>query len=218
MRSLAAWQMIYEEDYVGNGLRAQARRVLLQQAASAYHNASGTQKQEILKDFVSATGYARKHAQWLLSHAEEVLTPPAVLRRRYGPEVEEALVLAWNTLNRICTKRLIPFLPDPLERLEEQGHVQMSQEHRALLLSMSAATADRLLQAHRSTHPSGRSITKAGPLLKQQIPIRTFAQWDEATPGFLEVDLVAHCGGRLQGDCLSTMTLTDVTTGWTEFR
>ena len=38
---------------------------------------------------------------------------------------------------------------------------------------------------------------QAGPLLKQQTPIRTFAQWDEAKPGFLEVDLVAHCGGRL---------------------
>jgi hypothetical protein len=71
-------------------------------------------------------------------------------------------------------------------------------------------------QAHRYTHPHGLSITKAGPLLKQQIPIRTFAQWDEAKPGFLEVDLVAHCGGRLQGGCLYTITLTDVATGWTE--
>ena len=56
-------------------------------------------------------------------------------------------------------------------------------EHRSLLLSMSAATADRLLQAHRYTHPHGLSTTKAGPLLKQQLPIRTFAQWDEAKPG-----------------------------------
>jgi len=72
------------------------------------------------------------------------------------------------------------------------------------------------LQAHRYTHPHGFSTTKAGPLLKQQIPIRTFAQWDEAKPGFLEVDLVAHCGGRLQGGCLYTITLTDVATGWTE--
>jgi hypothetical protein len=94
--------------------------------------------------------------------------------------------------------------------------VQLNEEHRSLLLSMSAATADRLLQAHRYAHPHGLSTTRAGPLLKQQIPIRTFAQWDEAKPGFLEVDLVAHCGGRMQGGCLYTITLTDVATGWTE--
>ena len=63
--------------------------------------------------------------------------------------------------------------------------MQLSKEHRSLLLSMSAATADRLLQAHRYTHPHGLSTTKAGPLLKQQIPIRTFTQWDETQPGFL---------------------------------
>jgi len=172
---------------VGNGLQTQARRVVLQQVAPAYHEASGVQRQRILEDFVRATGYARKYAQWLLHHAEEVLAPPTELHRRYGPEVEEALVLAWNTLNRLCAKRLIPFLPDLLERLEEQGHLQLSQQHRRQLLSMSAATADRLLQAHRYTHPRGVSTTKAGPLLKEQIPIRTYAQWDEAKPGFLEV-------------------------------
>ena len=198
------------------GFRTQARRVLLGQVAPAYHQASGSQKQHILEDFVSATGYARKYALWLLNHVEEVCAPPAALRRRYGPEVEEALVLAWKTLNRICTKRLIPFLPSLIETLEQHGHVQLSTEHRCQLLSMSAATADRLLQAHRYTHPHGLSTTKAGPLLKQQIPIRTFAQWDEAEPGFLEVDLVAHCGGRMQGGHLYTMTLTDVATGWTE--
>jgi site-specific recombinase XerD len=201
---------------VGNGLRTQARRVLLQQVAPAYHHASGFQKQHILEEFVAATGYVRKYAQWLLNHVEEVFAPPTALRHRYGPEVEKALALAWKTLNRICAKRLIPFLPNILEALEEDGHIQLSQEHRSQLLSLSAATADRLLQAHRYTHPHGLSTTKAGPLLKQQIPIRTFAQWDEATPGFLEVDLVVHCGGRLQGGCLYTITLTDVATGWTE--
>src|SRR5260221_7583927 len=205
-----------QEEDVGNGLRTQARRVLLQQVAPAYHRALGAHKQQILEEFVPATGYVRKYAQWLLNHTEEVFAPPTALRRRYGPEVEEALVLAWKTLNRICTKRFIPFLPSIVATLEKDGHLELNEEHRRLLLSVSAATADRLLQAHRYTHPHGLSTTKAGPLLKQQIPIRTFAQWDEAKPGFLEVDLVAHCGGRLQGGCLYTITLADVDTGWTE--
>jgi site-specific recombinase XerD len=188
---------------------------LLGQVAPAYHTASGSHKQQLLEDFVTATGYARKYALWLLNHAEEVFQTPTGLRRRYGPEVEQALVLAWKTLNRICAKRLIPFLPRIVETLEQHGHLQLSEEHRSLLLSMSAATADRLLQAHRYSLPCGRSTTKAGPLLKQQIPIRTFAQWDEAQPGFLEGDLVAHCGGHSEGGCLYTLTLTDVATGWT---
>ena len=62
--------------------------------APAYHQASGSQKQHILEEFVTATGYVRKYAQRLLNHSEEVLAPPTALRRRYGPEVEEALVLA----------------------------------------------------------------------------------------------------------------------------
>jgi len=111
---------------VGNGLRTQARRVLLQQIAPAYHQASGSQKQKILEEFVQATGYVRKYALWLLNHVEEVFAQPTVLRRRYGPEVEEALVQAWKTLNRICAKRLIPFLPSIVETLEEHGHVQRS--------------------------------------------------------------------------------------------
>ena len=168
---------------MGNGLRTQARRVLLYQMAPMYQQASGSQKQNILEEFVATTGYARKYALWLLNHSEEVFAPPTALRRRYGPEVEEALVLAWKTLNRICTKRLIPFLPSIVETLEEDGHLALNEGQRRLLLSMSVATADRLLQAHRYTHPHGHSTTKAGPLLKQQIPIRTFAQWDEAKPG-----------------------------------
>jgi hypothetical protein len=111
---------------VGNGLRTQARRVLIQQVAPAYHQASGSQKQHILVEFVTTTGYARKYAQWLLNHAEEVFAPPGVLRRRYGSEVEQALVLAWKTLNRICAKRLIPFLPSIVETLEQHGHLQGS--------------------------------------------------------------------------------------------
>jgi hypothetical protein len=53
-------------------------------------------------------------------------------------------------------------------------------------------------------------------LLKKQIPIRTFQEWNEATPGFVEADLVAHCGTSTEGPYLYTLTLTDVATGWTE--
>lgn len=94
------------------------RRAFLQQVAPRYQQASASQKCTILDGFVCTTGYARKYARWLLNHAEEVLQTTAASRHRYGPEVQQALVLAWKTLNQICSKRLIPFLPDIIELLE----------------------------------------------------------------------------------------------------
>jgi hypothetical protein len=85
---------------------------------------------------------------------------------------------------------------------------------REQLLTLSLATADRLLRPLR--HPHGLTTTKPGRLLKKQIPIRTFTEWDDVKPGFLEADLVAHCGGTLEGAFLYTLTLTDVATTWTE--
>lgn len=84
------------------------------------------------------------------------------------------------------------------------------------LLSMSPATADRILRPYRKQERRGISTTRSGTLLKKQIPVRTFQDWNEATPGFLEADLVAHCGTQADGSYLYTLTLTDIATGWTE--
>ena len=184
-------------------LSYQARRALLQQTVPQYREASPSQKRTLVDAFVAATGYHRTYARWLLNHAEEV---QQTLRRprpaQYGPEVQHALFLAWHAANRICAKRLIPFLPTLLEALERHEHLQISEECRKQLLSMSAATADRLLSSQRKQSQRGLSTTRAGTLLKQQIPIRTFEQWDETQPGFLEVDLVAHCGTALERLCV----------------
>src|SRR5438876_3769446 len=109
-----------------------------------------------------------------------------------------------------------PFLPTLIDALERHEHLHISEECRRQLLAMSAATADRLLSSQRKLGQRGLSTTRAGTLLKQQIPIRTFQEWNEARPGFLEADLVAHCGTGIEGGYLFTLTLTDIATGWTE--
>jgi hypothetical protein len=81
---------------------------------------------------------------------------------------------------------------------------------------MSAATIDRLLARFRSQNRRGLSTTKPGTLLKNAIPVRTFADWDDAIPGFVEMDLVAHCGESVHGQYVQTLTAVDITTGWTE--
>ncbi len=198
-------------------LSFKSKRELLLQIAPRYREASPALKTVILDEFVAATGYARKYAIRLLSHP---VAPKLTIERprppHYGPEVQEALHLAWTAANHICAKRLIPFLPTLVESLERHGHLQLSEECRAQLLTMSPATADRILRPARTHERRSIATTRSGTLLKQQIPVRTFQQWNEATPGFMEADLVAHCGPSAEGPFLYTLTLTDIATGWTE--
>ena len=198
-------------------LSYRSKRELLLQIAPRYREASPALKTVILDEFVAANGYARKYAIRLLSHPValklmiERPRPP-----RYGAEVQEALHLAWTAANHICAKRLIPVLPTLGESLERYGHLQLSEPFRAQLLAMSPATADRILRPARTHERHGIATTRSGTLLKKQIPVRTFAEWNDVTPGFMEADLVAHCGPSAEGAFLYTLTLTDIATGWTE--
>ena len=133
------------------GMSLQTRRELLQHMLPQYRQASTVKKKSKLLDaFTAATGYNRKYAMGLLNHAQvEQSTPQRPRPRRYGPEVQHALFLVWHAANRICAKRLIPFLPTLVEALERHEHLHLTEECRSQLLSMSAATADRLLRSQR---------------------------------------------------------------------
>jgi hypothetical protein len=194
-----------------------SRHEVVQQMAPQYREASRRQKTRVLNAFVAVTGYSRKYAVQILNHPEAL--QPSIKRPRsthYYPEVQQALFLAWKAANQICAKRLIPFLPTLIEALERHGHLHLTDECRKQLLSMSPTTADRFLRSHRKTGPRGISTTRTGTLLKNQIPIHTFADWNETQPGFVKADLVAHCGIQAEGGYVYTLTLTDIATGWTE--
>ncbi len=196
-----------------------AKRELLAQVAPRYQRAQHAHKSLILDEFVAATGYARKYAIRLLTRPPR---PAAVTIRRprapqYGAAVQAALEVAWAATNFIGAKRLVPFLPTLVPVLERHGHLALTETVRQQLLHLSVATAERILRRMRAANPPhGVSTTTAGTLLKRHIPIRTFADWNDTAPGFLEADLVAHCGMRPDGAFLSTFVLTDVCTGWVE--
>jgi len=133
--------------------------------------------------------------------------------------VTEALKVAWEATDRLCSKRLQPFVSELVPMLRRHGETCFTDEVEAQLRQMSATTMDRLLRPYRRT--GGRrafSTTKPGSLLKASIPIRTFADWNEDHPGFLEVDLVSHCGQSTEGFYLTTLSTVDVATGWIECR
>lgn len=198
----------------------QAKRELLLQTWGRYNEARGKAKTTILDEFVLATGYDRKYAIRLLRRPS--LSPPASRIKRpragkYGIAVQDALKVAWAATNFFFGKRLVPFLPELLPLLEHHGGLALPEDVRAQLLSVSAATAVRLLMPSRRVHRGrGISTTKPGKLLKHQIPLRTFTDWEDTPVGFFEMDLVAHCGTNVARTFLWTLVMTDVASGWTE--
>jgi len=129
------------------------------------------------------------------------------------------LVKLWEIADFICGKRLVPLLADLIPQLERCGEIKLDKNKKKLLLKISPATVDRLLSKERRKYAlKHRARTKPGTLLKHQIPIRTFSQWDELKPGFVEIDLVSHDGGDPHRDFIQTLVVTDVASGWTEIQ
>lgn len=213
-------------------LTMKARQEVTRATAGQYRGASKKEKGRILDQFVSTTGFSRWYARLLLRHegqrlqldkraiALAVRTSGKVTRKRaryYDEKVQTALIKLWRIMDYICGKRLQPWLPELITVLERHNEFRCDRETRAKLLRISAASIDRLLRPERRKYElRGRAGTKPGTLLKKQIPIRTFAEWDEQQPGFVEIDLVAHDGGLGAGDYCQTLDLTDIATTWTE--
>ncbi len=182
-----------------------------------YSGASKRTKTKILEEFVATTGLHRKAAIRLLNRRSSPVGRKRSGRPRlYGLEVMAALKVAWEATDRLCSKRLHPFLPEMVSILKRNGELTATKETEAQLCQMSPSTIDRLLRRWRSGPRHPLSTTKPGTLLKNAIPVRTFSEWDEKQPGFLEADLVAHCGDSVEGFYLTTLSTVDVATGWCE--
>jgi hypothetical protein len=125
--------------------------------------------------------------------------------------------VVWEAADRLCSKRLQPFVPEMVKVLRQHGEQKLDASTEGQLCRMSPSTIDRLLRNYRKVGGRrGLVTTRPRSLLKSSIPIRTFADWQENSPGFLEVDLVAHCGESTEGFYLNTLCAVDVASGWTE--
>ena len=139
-----------------------------------------------------------------------------VVARVYDEAVREAIIVLWEASDRICGKRLKPLVPVLVSALERHGHLELDDQVRSKLLSVSAATIDRLLSPTREAAGSRRRSVRKPPAVRASVPVRTFGDWNEPSPGYVEADLVAHCGGSMAGSVAHTLVLTDIASGWTE--
>ncbi len=197
------------------------RRSILEYADAVrgrYLKASKKVKTRILEEFVANTGLHRKAAIRLLNRQSRPVGQRKSGRPRlYALAVAAALRVAWEAADRLCSKRFRPFLPELVGILKEKGELKVTEETQAQLCRISASTIDRILRRWRRHGPRhGLGTTKPGTLLKNAIPVRTFSDWNENKPGFVEVDLVAHCGDSSEGFYLTTLSAVDVATGWYE--
>jgi integrase-like protein len=203
------------------GLTLAERRAVTETTAIRYWLADKRTKGIILDELCATTGWHRNHARKALKTAlqPKLVSPRSPRQPKYGPGVIAALTVCWTVLGMPAGKRLAPMLDELVAVLRYFGELVIDEDTTALLVSMSAATIDRRLADQRARYPlRGRVGTKPGSLLKSQIPVRTWAEWDDARPGFVEIDLVWHDGGNRGGGHAFTLTVTDIATGWTENR
>jgi hypothetical protein len=193
-----------------------ARKEIVQALRARYERGSKSDKGRMLSEFTAVSGYHRKHAIRLLNAAVNAKTEDAARSERiYGEAVKSALILIWEAADRICGKRLKAVIPNLVGAMEKHGHLKLDMEVRERVLSVSAATIDRLLSPVRK----GAGVRRRRHSVKKvskDIPIKTFSDWNDPVPGFLEIDFVVHGGGSMSGEYLHSLVATDVCSGWVE--
>lgn len=216
-------------------LNMAARKVVTKKMAQGYMKAKREEKGIILDNLVKVAGYNRIYVGWLLRmlgrdkvmwidkerivykirHKER--TEKTGRQSVYKKEEISVLKKIWYWLDCPCGQRLAPYLPEILPVIERNEEIVLDNESRNKLLKISARTIDRIISGEkRKWILRGKCRTKPGTLLKSEISIRTFAEWNENKPGFVEMDLVSHDGGDNEGIYAQTLDVTDVLTGWTE--
>ena len=157
-------------------LNLMTRQELIRAVGTRYRTATQGQKTEILNEFVQLTQYHRKYALQLLGQDPDQveIKPPRISRRIYQEAAREALTLLWEASDRLCGKRLQPLLPVLVEAMEQHGHLQLDPVVREQVLTVSAATIDRLLcpvreriqgtQQRRGVPPHSERVFQSAPL------------------------------------------------------
>lgn len=217
-------------------LDMKTRQKLTDETAKRYCLATKKGKSKILDEYCATMGYNRKYATHILKNRAYIKTTnfnnvpkqsvqlkgrserkKRAFSKIYGEDVRTEVIRLRNVSMNLCAKRLVTFIRDNIDYFARK--FAYSEKLKAKLSVISSSTIGRMLKpeiARLAIH--GISTTRPAKNLSSLIPVRTFFDWDERKPGFFEVDTVANCGMSTAGEYISTLTLTDVHSGWTENR
>jgi len=200
------------------------RKAITKAQLTKWPKATKSEKSVILGAVCAVTGWHRDHARKAIRNAltgEESTRPrtPREPVRRYDDAAIALLTRCWAVLDGPTGKRLRPALPQLLVNLSSHGHLTgIDPSVVDQVLAMSAATIDRRLADARTGLVARKPIshTRPGSVLKASIPMKTWREWNDTEPGFLQIDLVGHEGGDNNGAFHFSLDATDIATGWTE--
>lgn len=186
-----------------------------------YERAGREYRVRLIDQAVELFGYHRKAAIRALGkkHGVKKRVSAAIVGRpvSYASGVLlEPVKTIWMAARQPCGKRLHEAMKDWVPAYE-QWHRKLDGGVRELLLEASASTLDRMLAPVRVRCGRQRGGTRPGSLLREHIPLRG-GMWEEDRPGWLEVDTVALCGGRLDDRHLWMLDGIDIHTTWVEVR
>lgn len=194
------------------------KRKYFKRVSGRYQKSEKSKKGKILDEFCIIFELSRNYAIRLLNQGYKRKRRATGRASKYqSPEFLRLLKKLWWLSEWQCGKLLKYSIPRLLESYERRHGAVVDLEIRAKLLAISAATIDRVLEPYRAQRKKGKSLTKPGSIKRNQIPISTEV-WDTNIPGFVEADTVAHCGESSKGPFVSTLTMTDIATHWTENR
>jgi len=175
-------------------------------------------KTQILDEYCHNTGQARKYVIRKIQPGVDLRPKQRKKRKQtYDGQVTAALAKVWEIFDCPCGQRLKPILEVELDRLRHLGELRVCDDVALKLKTMSSATIDRKLKHQREVLHLLRSKggPKPGSLLKRKIPIR-LTDWDTSETGYVEMDLVVHCGASTFGEYINTLSTIEVSSGWWE--
>lgn len=193
------------------------RRKYLSKQRTRYRRADRAEKSRLLTEMEAVTGLHRKSLVRLLNQPSLNRKRSVARRgRTYGLEVEQVIVVVWESLDYLCAERLQPQLLSTAQHLARFGEVHLTPQIEAQLEQISVATVHRLFRRHRRPP---RRLPQKGPevanRLRHAVPMQRIP-WDTTEPGHFELDLVHHAGDTAAGEHGYTLQLIDVATGWSE--
>ena len=189
----------------------------LKRMRERYLGSDRKRRGELLSEMEAVTGLHRKSVVRLIRGATLERKPRRRVRgRSYGPEVEDAVRVIWESLDYVCAERLTPALLQTARHLAQFAELSLTAKLETQLARISRATVQRLMGKLRQDTPR---MPRRGPeranRLTQAVPMGRLP-WETTEPGHFEVDLVHNCGATSSGEYVHTLQLVDVATGWSE--